>query len=111
MTADWKESLARLRAEADLPEGDEPAAEAQAEPEAGASKWPRQKLNVVKERKGRGGKTATIVEGFTLPDEEVERIAAILKKKLGCGGSARGGEILIQGDCVDKVRALLREIL
>lgn len=36
--------------------------------------------------------------GFTLPDEEVEGVARQLKTRLGCGGSARGGEILIQGD-------------
>lgn len=50
------------------------------------------------DKKGRKGKAATIVAGFTLPDEEVEGVARQLKTRLGCGGSARGGEILIQGD-------------
>ncbi len=50
------------------------------------------------DKKGRKGKAATIVAGFTLPDDEVEGVARQLKTRLGCGGSARGGEILIQGD-------------
>ncbi len=55
-------------------------------------------LHIVLERKGRGGKTATIICGFTLGDESLKALAADMKKSLGCGGSARGGEILIQGD-------------
>lgn len=56
------------------------------------------RLDIIFEKKGRGGKTATIVSGFSIPDEEIETIASEMKKKLGVGGSARGGEILIQGD-------------
>lgn len=61
---------------------------------------PRQsgRLDIVLERKGRAGKTATIITGFTISDEEVEALASELKRRLGCGGSARGGEILVQGD-------------
>lgn len=62
------------------------------------------------ERKGRGGKTATIVSGFTIDDDAVASVAAALKKRLATGGSARGGEILIQGDrradVIDALRAL-----
>jgi translation initiation factor 1 len=65
------------------------------------------KLRLDIERKGRAGKVATIISGFTLPPEEVERIAATLKSKLGTGGSARGGEILIQGDRRTDVISLL----
>lgn len=56
------------------------------------------RLDIVFEKKGRGGKTATIVTGFTISDDEVEEVASEIKKRLGAGGSARGGEILIQGD-------------
>lgn len=68
-------------------------------------KHPR--LHVVVERKGRGGKTATIIEGFECQPEQLKEIAAKLKSALGTGGSARGGEILIQGDCRDRVCTLL----
>lgn len=67
-------------------------------------------LRVTVDRKGRKGKTATIVEGFSGPDTELLKIAARLKSKLGTGGSARGGEILIQGECADKVRIFLSEM-
>lgn len=67
-------------------------------------------LRVTIDRKGRKGKTATIVEGFTCEDDTLLDIAARLKSKLGTGGSARGGEILIQGDVADKVKSLLAEM-
>lgn len=57
------------------------------------------KLRVFFERKGRGGKSATIITGFDdLTDDELKAVASKLKQTLGTGGSARGGEILIQGD-------------
>lgn len=100
---DWKDKLAALQG---LPEGEDTPDQKDLE----AEDKPKQngKLNVVVEKKGRGGKTATIIEGFTLPDEEVADIAAKLKKRLGTGGSARGGEILIQGSRRDDVIAALR---
>ena len=55
-------------------------------------------LDIILEKKGRAGKMATIVTGFTISDDAVKEIASKLKTKLGAGGSARGGEILIQGD-------------
>ncbi len=59
------------------------------------------------ERKGRGGKTATIIEGFPGTDDELKALATRLKQQLGVGGSARDGEILIQGDCRTRLRELL----
>lgn len=57
------------------------------------------KLVVAVERKGRGGKTATIIEGFDkLSDTEIKSLAKELKQSLGVGGSERGGSVLIQGD-------------
>ena len=56
------------------------------------------RLDIALER--RRGKDATIIAGFpdAMSDQEIERIASRLKQTLGCGGSARGGEILLQGD-------------
>lgn len=56
------------------------------------------RLDIILERKGRAGKTATIITGFTLPADAVVALSSELKHSLGTGGSARGGEILIQGD-------------
>ena len=51
---------------------------------------------------------ATIISGFECDDEEVKNIAKELKMKIGTGGSARGGEILLQGDWRDKVVEILK---
>ncbi len=67
-------------------------------------------LHVVVDKKGRKGKVATIIEGFTCDDAEVSDIAARLKSKLGVGGSSRGGEILIQGECMERVKTLLMQM-
>ena len=60
------------------------------------------------ERKGRAGKEATILEcPAQMDDAEVTALAALLKRRMGTGGSVRGSEILLQGDR----RVMLRDIL
>lgn len=105
LTMDWKDILANIKEE--LPEG--ASGNADAPKEKKTESKPKDTLHVLIEKKGRGGKTATIVEGFTIPDNEVAEIASELKKKIGVGGSARGGEILIQGDRREEVKKLLKE--
>lgn len=91
---DWRSSLEALKGT--LPEGDTGAREETApSPDSHAEK---KRLDIILDKKGRKGKAATIVAGFTVDDEAVEQIARALKQRLGTGGSARGGEILIQGD-------------
>ncbi len=104
---DWKDALASLSG---LPEGE--SAEPQQTEDLTTSEPPKQKgaLHVLIEKKGRGGKTATIVEGFEISDDEVDEIARTLRKKLGTGGSARGGEILIQGDRKADTMNMLRAL-
>lgn len=63
----------------------------------------KQMINIVLDKKGRNGKKATIIENLALDDETLKDLAAQLKRACGVGGSARGGEILIQGDMRDKV--------
>lgn len=100
---DWQAGLqAFLDSNPDLPQGEEVVEQPV---EENPSKQPR--LDIILEKKGRGGKVATIVTGFTLDDEELAQLASKMKTSLGTGGSARGGEILIQGDKRDAVLKFL----
>ena len=69
-----------------------------------------ERLEVVIDRKGRKGKTATIIAGFKADDAALRTLAGSLKQQLGTGGSARGGEILLQGDYRERVVELLRSM-
>ena len=70
----------------------------------------KQKLIVSIDRRNRGGKQVTLVSGFTGTDEDLADLARTLTVKCGVGGSAKDGEITIQGDFRDKVTALLTEM-
>lgn len=67
-------------------------------------------LHIFVEKKGRAGKTATIVTGFRCSDARLRQIASDLKNGLGCGGSCRDGEILVQGDRRDEAAHRLRQM-
>lgn len=69
-----------------------------------------QRLHVAMERKGRGGKTATVVSGFVGRDEDLQALARQLKTRLGVGGSAKDGLVIIQGDATARVRQMLAEM-
>ncbi len=62
-----------------------------------------QKLRLQLETKHRGGKTATIVLGFVGTEKDLEDLGKKLKTHCGTGGSAKAGEIIIQGDHRDKI--------
>lgn len=70
----------------------------------------KQKLIVGIDRRNRGGKQVTLVTGFRGSDEDLKELGRTLKVKLGVGGSAKDGEITVQGDFRDKVTALLKEM-
>ncbi len=66
----------------------------------------QQELRVRMEK--RGGKVTTVVLGYEGPADEMKSLGKLLKSKCGVGGSAKDGEILVQGDFVQKVVELLK---
>ena len=70
----------------------------------------RQKLVVSIDRRCRAGKQVTLVSGFVGSDEDLAELGRTLKVKCGVGGSAKNGEITIQGDFRDRVTSLLNEM-
>jgi translation initiation factor 1 len=70
----------------------------------------QQKLRVQIDRKQRGGKEVTLISGFIGTDEDLQALGKILKTKCGVGGSAKDGEIIVQGNQAVKVLALLIEM-
>jgi translation initiation factor 1 len=69
----------------------------------------QQLLYVSIDRKQRNGKEVTLVEGFVGSEDDLKELAKLLKNKCGVGGSAKDGEIIIQGKFKDKVADLLTE--
>jgi translation initiation factor 1 len=66
------------------------------------------KIVLRRERKGRGGKTTTVVEGLKLPPSRLEGIARELRRALGCGASVAGGAIVVQGDMAERIASWLQ---
>ena len=64
-------------------------------------------VRVMRDRKGRGGKTMTVITGVPGGDEALAALAQQLKKLCGSGGTVKEGAIEIQGDHCDKVQAKL----
>lgn len=80
------------------------------EPETETPEPSKQRLTVRIDRRQRAGKQVTLVEGFVGTQDDLAALARALKTKCGVGGSAKDGEITIQGDLRDKVTALLQSM-
>lgn len=93
---DWQTKLSELRSslpDADIASEEQPASEVEETPAVNTSR-----VDIILEKKGRAGKTATIITGFNCAPAMLQDIAAKLKRSLATGGSTRGNEILVQGD-------------
>lgn len=86
------------------------AYEEEAEPEEATLEPSKQNLIVSIDRKGRAGKQVTLVTGFIGTADDLAGLGRTLKMKCGVGGSAKDGEVTIQGDFRDRVTALLKEM-
>jgi translation initiation factor 1 len=70
----------------------------------------QQDLRVWLEKNHRGGKIASVIKGFVGKQEDLEVLGKTLKTKCGTGGSAKDGEIIIQGDHREKIVTLLQQL-
>lgn len=68
----------------------------------------KQLLRVQIDKKKRAGKSVTLITGFVGTEEDLEGLGKQLKTKCGVGGSAKDGEIIIQGEYKEKVGELLK---
>jgi translation initiation factor 1 len=70
----------------------------------------RGRVDITRQTAGRGGKTVTVVSGFTgISQSEKERLAKKMQKTCGAGGTVKDGCIEIQGDKREPVARILAE--
>lgn len=69
----------------------------------------KQDLRVMLDKKQRKGKKVTLVTGFKGSSDDLKELGKLLKTKCGVGGSSKNGEIILQGDFVNKVIEILKK--
>lgn len=70
----------------------------------------KQTARISQERKGRKGKTVTLVSGLQLAEDDLEALAKTLKTLCGAGGTVKEGQIEVQGEHRDRVAAALAQL-
>lgn len=70
----------------------------------------KQRLRITLDRKQRRGKEVTLVSGYVGAADDLTDLSRLLKQRCGVGGAAKDGEIIIQGNQVEKVKEILRSL-
>jgi translation initiation factor 1 len=79
-------------------------------PQSKPARKNRGRVDILRVKAGRGGKTVTVVKNFTgigLPEKE--QLARAMQKACGTGGTVKNGQIEIQGDKREEVARILTE--
>lgn len=77
----------------------------------GASRPPSDGIvRIARDKKGRGGKTATVVIGLPGTDADLDTLLKQLKAKCGTGGTRAGRDLVLQGDLRERLQAELEAL-
>jgi translation initiation factor 1 len=101
---DWKDRLGVMYST-------NPEFQYSTEGEVGEDTLPKEKqlLRISLDKRNRGGKAVTLVTGFRGTGDDLAALGKFLKIKCGVGGSAKEGEIIVQGDLRAKVLEILQK--
>lgn len=100
---DWREKLGNLKQE--LPEGENTDNSSAEQQQVKGNSLQKDPLRIELDK--RNGKPTTLITEYQGSEDELKELARVLKQKCSSGGSARGGEILIQGDFRQRIADLL----